>query len=105
MPVSRMAKVIAALLLVMGTASADESARKLKNKVVPPYPELAKQLHIVGLVKLEVLVGTDGRVKSVTVKGGNPVLAESAERAIAKWRYAPGGEEKISVEVNFHPQE
>ena len=86
-------------------AAADNSSRKLKSKIDPAYPELAKKLGITGLVRLEVLVLADGTVKTVTVKGGNPVLAEAAEKALHKWRYTAGEQETIAVEVNFRPQQ
>jgi TonB family protein len=97
--------VVVALLISSTGAAADNSNRKLKSKVAPTYPELAKKLGITGLVRLEVLVLTDGTVKTVTVKGGNPVLAEAAEKALHKWRYAPGEQETIAVEVTFRPEE
>jgi protein TonB len=100
------ALLFAALLIATAAgAAADNSTRKLKNKVDPAYPELAKKLGITGLVRLEVLVSPDGTVKTVTVKGGNPVLAEAAERALHKWRYVAGEQETIAVEVNFRPQQ
>ena len=99
--------LLVAVLLVAcaANASADSSNRKLKNRVEPSRPELAKKLGISGLVRLEVLVLADGTVKTVTVKGGNPVLADAAEKALRKWRYAAGEQETIAVEVNFRPQE
>jgi TonB family protein len=99
------ALLFAALLTATAFAATDDSARKLKNKVAPSYPELAKKLGIVGLVRLEVLVSAEGKVKSITVKGGHPLLADAAEKAVAKWRYVPGPEEAISVEVNFRPEQ
>lgn len=97
--------LLVSVLTASASAAADDANRKIKSKVAPAYPELAKKLGIVGLVRLEVLVATDGKVKTVTVKGGNPVLAEAAEKAIAKWRYTSGVEETIAVEVNFHPEQ
>jgi TonB family protein len=97
--------VVAVLLISATGAAADSSSRKLRSKVAPTYPELAKKLGIAGLVRLEVLVLTDGTVKTVTVKGGNPVLAEAAEKALHKWRYVAGEQETIAVEVNFRPEQ
>jgi TonB family protein len=93
------------VLLNFGSALAQESTRKLKNKVVPLYPELARQLGIAGTVKLDVHIGRDGKITAVTVKGGHPVLAEAAERAVHKWRYEAGSEETITVELNFTRQQ
>jgi TonB family protein len=102
---TQVTQVIRALLVVAlllsGAFAAESSGRKLKTQVAPAYPELARKLHITGMVRLEVKVAPDGKVKSVVVRGGNPVLADAAEKAVAKWRYVPGEEETLSVEVNF----
>ena len=97
------AMLVLALVLCSNNALTQDSHRKIKNKVVPSYPELAKKLGIVGIVRLELTVAADGKIKAVTVKGGHPVLADAAEHAAEKWRYAPGAEEIIAVEMNFRP--
>lgn len=97
--------LVAVVFLISTSLAADSTNRKLKTQVTPAYPELARKLHITGLVKLEVQVAADGKVKSVVVRGGNPVLADAAEKAVAKWRYAAGDEETLTVEVNFRPQQ
>lgn len=46
-----------------------------------------------------------GSVKKVEVFGGSPVLAQSAESAVQKWKWQPTSEEtKEPVEVNFRPE-
>jgi TonB family protein len=93
---------LAALLLV--SAAAGESNRALKVKVNPEYPELAKRANLRGSVRLELLVTPEGRVKDVTVLGGNPVLVQAAETAVRKWRYEPAKTEStIVVKLDFDP--
>jgi|ERR1700688_4405081 len=65
----------------------DHAERKILSKVVPAYPDLAKRMHVGGVVKVEVVVGANGTVKSTRVLGGNPVLIESATDAIRKWKF------------------
>jgi outer membrane biosynthesis protein TonB len=48
--------------------------RKLISKIAPSYPEVAKQNHIKGFVKLEVVVGKNGSVQSMKVLGGKSVF-------------------------------
>lgn len=67
----------------------EEGSRKLKSKVVPRYPELAHKLHLNGKVRLELVVEPDGRVKTVNVLGGHPVLADAATEAVKDWKYVP----------------
>jgi TonB family protein len=88
------------------TAQTDESTgdRKVVNKVVPAYPAMAHTLNLSGTVKLEALVLANGNVKSVQVKGGNPLLAQSAQRAIQDWKWEKADHESTEqVEFRFHP--
>src|SRR5690242_17441747 len=85
-------------------AAAGESSRVAKVKVAPEYPELARSLRLKGSVRLQLLVTQEGRVRDVTVLGGNPVLAKAAEDAVRKWRYEPAQEEStVVVKLDFDP--
>lgn len=57
----------------------------------PDYPAREQRAEIEGIVKVRVLIGTDGRVKSVElVSGGNPAFFEATKRrALSKWRFKP----------------
>ena len=59
------------------------------KKVTPVYPLSARQARIEGTVKIQVIIGIDGRVRSATSLSGNPILAESAVNAVKQWLYAP----------------
>jgi TonB family protein len=81
-----------------------ESARKVATRVVPAYPITARNMNLTGTVKLEALVLANGKVKSVQVKGGNPLLVQSAENAVREWKWEKGQHETTeSVEFNFRP--
>jgi TonB family protein len=100
-------KAAAILLMTMvfalaGPAYADDQPRKIKSQVQPTIPEMARQIRLNGAVRLEVEIGADGSVKSTKALGGHPLLIESAEQAIRKWRYEPGPATKTVVEFNFH---
>jgi len=98
---------VGALVSTPSISSAQEPAqvkRKIVSQVVPPYPELARRMQIVGTVKVETLVGPNGKVKSTQVVGGSPVLAKAAVETIEKWKWAPAPQEsKELIELNFHP--
>jgi len=82
----------------------EEVTRKIKTKVSPAYPELAKRMGISGVVKVLVTVDKGGNVKNVKLVGGHPVLAGAALDAIKKWRYEPAAEETTGiVEFRFDP--
>jgi TonB family protein len=81
-----------------------ETQRKIVNRVVPLYPELAKKMQMAGTVRVEVIVAPNGKVKFTQVLGGNPVLAKAAVDAIEKWKWGPAPQDtKELIELNFHP--
>ena len=83
------------------TAGAAED-RAVKSRVAPVYPEIAKRLHVTGVVKLEVTVDAEGKVTDVKTVSGNHSLAVAAEDAVHKWKFVPAAAEtKESVEVKF----
>jgi TonB family protein len=61
----------------------------LISKVQPVYPTEAKQARIQGVVILETLIGKDGKVMSVRVISGHPLLQQSAVDAVSQWLYKP----------------
>ena len=83
-----------------------ETTRKIVNRVLPHYPEMAHSMNLRGIVKAEALVAPNGTVKSVDVKGGHPVLVQAAQHAIYKWKWAPASHEtRELIEVRFDPQD
>jgi TonB family protein len=81
------------------------TGRKVINRIAPVYPELAKQLHVGGVVKLEVVIRANGNVKSTQAVGGNPVLIESATEAVRKWRFETAPEDTTEVvQLTFDPR-
>lgn len=97
--------LIAVLLLLVSTGFAgDESGRRIKNRVSPQYPELARRVNAKGTVKIEVVIAPNGTIRATKVIGGHPLLATAAEDAVKKWRYEPASEETTTViEFNFTP--
>lgn len=81
-----------------------ETKRKVKTMVQPQYPELARKLNLAGVVKIEVTVGADGKVKRAHIVGGHPVLASEAERAALQSKFEAGPKETTEmIEFKFSP--
>jgi protein TonB len=57
--------------------------------VEPVYPSVAKQAGIQGTVVLEATLGSDGRVESIRVIRGHPLLVGPAQQAVAQWVFEP----------------
>jgi len=95
------------LLLQMAAAapaqdSTPQQARKVVLKVSPAYPDLAKRMHLSGVVKLRATIAPNGLVKLVEPVGGNPVLVKAAQDAVSNWKYAPAPDEtRELVELRF----
>ena len=99
------------VLLVLGTLGSQRTAfsqesnqqtitRRVKIKVDPKYPDLARQYRLKGIVKIEVTISPDGNVKKTRVVGGSPLLADAAAEAAKQWKYEPGPKETVET-VNF----
>src|SRR5438876_166005 len=74
-----------------------EIVRKVKSKVPPIYPELAKRMSISGIVKVQITVDKSGMVKNSKLVGGHPILANAALDAVRKWRYEAAAEETTGI--------
>jgi protein TonB len=69
----------------------------------PVYPEVAKRMQLAGVVKIDVVVGPDGKIKESKVIGGHPVLVDAALTALRDWKYEKANSEtKKQVEFKFH---
>jgi TonB family protein len=82
----------------------EELNRKVKTKVAPLYPDLARRMNITGVVKILITVSPNGTVKDLKLMGGHPVLANAAVDAVKKWRFESGPQESTGVvEFRFDP--
>lgn len=77
------------------------AGRKVLIRVEPEYPMDLKTAGIGGLVHLTVTISPNGNVASSQVVGGNPILAQSAVKAVAKWKFSPA-ETTTSADIWFH---
>jgi TonB family protein len=88
-----------------GAQAPDHADRKVVTRIAPVYPELAKRMHVSGMVKLEVAIRANGTVKSTKVVGGNPVLLDAASDAVRKWKFETASEDTTEViQVTFDPR-
>src|SRR5215471_8067021 len=84
--------------LAQGTA---KSARRVVVRIEPEYPEFFRKGHFQGRVVAEASVLPNGDVSNVEIKGGNPMFANFAAKALKRWKYAPGPAQTVE-EVIFH---
>ncbi len=70
----------------------------------PPYPTIARRLGEEGEVRLDVHVGSSGRVLDVRLKrsSGSPVLDQTAIDTVKKWRFRPATVDGQPVAEWYH---
>ncbi|MGO9086971.1 MAG: TonB family protein [Candidatus Sulfotelmatobacter sp.] len=67
----------------------DVAGRNLTKKVDPAVPPLAKAVGVGGTVVLDIVIDRTGKVSSVSVVSGHPMLAPAFVEAVKKWEYTP----------------
>jgi periplasmic protein TonB len=65
------------------------AAGLLIRKVIPPYPQLAKTMHVEGTVALAATISKTGTIVNLRVVSGPPMLQQAALDAVSNWRYRP----------------
>jgi TonB family protein len=90
------ATLLAACAWAQGEPAA-EAVRKVKSKVAPAYPELARRMNISGKVKLEVTIAPDGHVKNTRTLGGHPLLVQACQEAVKEWKFVSAPEESTQI--------
>jgi protein TonB len=65
----------------------------------PPYPAMAKQIHVQGTVNVQVLIDEKGNVVSATPVSGHPLLMHAARTAALQARFSPTmlGDQPVKV--------
>jgi protein TonB len=78
------------------------SKRRVVEQVTPVYPQLARNLALQGVVRVDALVAPNGTVETVAIKAGHPVLVQAAANAVRRWRWEPAAHESHEiVQVKF----
>jgi len=80
-----------AVVWMIGMAAASfGQTTQIAHFVSPPYPPLARQAGIAGMVTLSVNVEKDGSVAGISENGqAHPLLSQEAKASITKWKFQP----------------
>jgi len=82
-----------------------KSDMKVLTRVPPSYPQLARRMNVVGIVRVVAVVAPNGKIARTEAVGGSPLLAVAAVDAISKWKWIPASEEtKEMIEIKFKPE-
>ena len=76
---------------------------QLISRIEPRYPPLAIQTKTEGTVYLHAIISRDGRITSLDVISGHPLLVQAALEAVRQWRYRPTmlNGEPVEVETSI----
>ena len=83
--------------LAQDSTQQQESKRKVRKRVEPAYPEIAKRMKLTGKVRIQIVVSPEGHVTSTKELGGSPVLLNAAEQAVKQWSFEPAPSETTEV--------
>ena len=109
-PLSLVALILLLLPVQPGYVLAQAPAnngRKVLVRVEPEYPDFFRNGHFKARIVAEATVLPNGNVSSVEIKGGNPMFAQFATKALRKWKYAPAPAqtvEQVVFNFNSNPQ-
>jgi protein TonB len=71
------------------TIGGDVKPARLLSSVAPAYPQMARNQHISGDVKIDALIDASGRVSTTKIISGPALLHQAAQDAVQQWRYQP----------------
>jgi TonB family protein len=92
------------MLSCFSVGYAQNATHKILKKVPVKYPEALRERGIQGDVRLKVFIKSNGSVKETEVLGGNPILAESAQKSVGQWKFSSGNSETtLEIVVHFDP--
>ena len=80
---------------------------RLISSSAPRYPATARQAGIEGPVTIDAVIDTTGKLTSMTIVSGSPLLQQAALESLRTWKYEPGYLDekpvsvKTSITVNF----
>jgi TonB family protein len=61
----------------------------IDHKAFPTYPPIAKAAHIQGTVVFDLRIGTTGKIESMKVVSGHPMLQQAAIDCLKQWTFHP----------------
>jgi protein TonB len=67
--------------------------------VQPVYPAIAQSARVQGVVVIEAVIGTDGKVRDAKVLRSIPLLDQAAVEAVRQWEYTPSRLNGVPVPV------
>ena len=74
---------------------------RFTNFVCPTYPQMGNQVHIQGVVRIEIALAKSGEPTQIRVLAGHPMLMSATVEAAKQWRFQPYRLNGKAVEVSM----
>jgi TonB family protein len=71
------------------TIGGDVKPARLLTSVAPAYPQMARNQHVSGDVKIDALIDANGHVSGMKIISGPALLHQAAQDAVRQWKYQP----------------
>ena len=71
------------------TVGGDVKPARLLSSVAPAYPQMARNQHVSGDVKIDALIDANGHVSGMKIISGPALLHQAAQDAVRQWKYQP----------------
>ncbi len=105
-PVAPKFPVVKPVETVDARIGGDVQPPALLKQVAPVYPPMAILVRVSGAVKIEAIIGVNGRIASARVVSGHPLLMQAALDAVRQWIYRPtllnGNPVKVKMQVTVN---
>lgn len=79
--------------------SQNEMQKLLVRRVLPHYPQEAREKDVQGDVVLKLIISSEGNIRDVSLISGEPLLAPAAIGAVKLWKYRPFMSNGHAIEV------
>jgi hypothetical protein len=85
-------------LATLSSPAQEATAPRVLANSPAAYPEVAERLRLSGVVKVQVVIGTDGLITDVKLIGGRPLSSTPSRK---NWKFALASTETHTI--NFQP--
>jgi len=75
--------------LILFCVACGKDRLRVEHMVTPEYPIRANAENIQGTVRVDIMIGADGKVFWAKGSGAHPLLVEAAENNVRQWVFGP----------------
>jgi TonB family protein len=97
----RLLGVVVFGIFFFAVSSFAQEGRRIREQAQPVLPAVAVEMHLSGVVRLQVTILPSGFVRDVKIMGGHPMLADAAVKAVQTWQWDVGKNEVKTVAIEF----